>query len=297
MGEFRKTIEWIVREHGDYFSLMKEGKYTRGELGLSPRMGNYWIANDLFLDNSDKRNYRYNLLEALWIKLVQNLKKYNIQKDYILHLKKELLQSFTFDIENKLPEIKKKMLEEFSDVDPSQLAEYLNSEELQKQLKNLNYNVLELLLVLLVVKRDKIKILLSDKSEIVVVNESNGDAFPSEDNRDKINSMTHVSISLNQVLAEVLDSLPVEHLEHYQLVNEKEAKILQIMREGSPDSIEIIFDKSSKEPTRIQVTEENKVDSSARLNHLILANGYQDISVKTQNGQITHCKNTRKQLL
>jgi hypothetical protein len=297
MGEFRVRLEEIMSDHGSYFSLMKEGKYSRGQLGLSPRMGNYWITNDLFLDNSVKRSYRYNLLEAFWIKLVQNLKKYNIQKDYILHLKNEVAQTFTLDKENISLDVLKKMLEEYKDFPPSKIKEFVESEEMKNLITNINYSVLELLLVLIIFERDTIKILIC-KNEIVVVNESKGEFYPSEESVNNVNSMTHFSVSLNQVLGEVLDSIPIDDAEkQYDIVTKKEAEILRVMREDSPDSIEVVFDKTSRKPISINVTKENKVDSSARLNHFILTNGYQNITIKTQNGQITQYKNTSKHKL
>ena len=44
----------------------------------------------------------------------------------------------------------------------------------------------------------------------------------------------------------------------------------------------------------IETTCEEKADNAKRLSDLIMKNGYQDITVKTQNGKVILCKNTRK---
>jgi hypothetical protein len=41
-------------------------------------------------------------------------------------------------------------------------------------------------------------------------------------------------------------------------------------------------------------TKKGAYSEAARLQELILKNGYQNITIKTQNSEIVHCKNTTK---
>jgi hypothetical protein len=44
----------------------------------------------------------------------------------------------------------------------------------------------------------------------------------------------------------------------------------------------------------IEVSKIDSISEAIRLQELILKNGYQNITIKTQNGEIVHCKNTIK---
>ena len=68
---------------------------------------------------------------------------------------------------------------------------------------------------------------------------------------------------------------------------------MEILREKNLTSVVIRFDDKD-EIDLLEITNTPKVDKRSRLMELILMNGYQDITVKTQNGNIVSCKNTRK---
>jgi hypothetical protein len=54
-----------------------------------------------------------------------------------------------------------------------------------------------------------------------------------------------------------------------------------------------VNDKTKKAET-IKVTKNNSVNNFSRVQDLILRNGYQDISIKTQKGKVVQCTNTTK---
>jgi hypothetical protein len=44
----------------------------------------------------------------------------------------------------------------------------------------------------------------------------------------------------------------------------------------------------------IEIIRSEKIDKRARLIDFLMTNGYQDITIKTQNGEIVYCENKRK---
>jgi len=65
------------------------------------------------------------------------------------------------------------------------------------------------------------------------------------------------------------------------------------MRENDLDSVVVRYDKENQMDL-MEITKIEKPDREIRLLELLLKDGYQDITLKTQQGKLVHCKNTRK---
>jgi len=70
-------------------------------------------------------------------------------------------------------------------------------------------------------------------------------------------------------------------------------KIIQLIREKGTKKAEISF-ASDDSPQMIKITNQNKLDSAARVKELLMDGGYQDIKITTQNGKVVCFENTRK---
>jgi hypothetical protein len=107
-------------------------------------------------------------------------------------------------------------------------------------------------------------------------------------------SSSYVSISLTEILAEVLSVAPIEVLNlKLQVISDQEANILSALREDELVSVVIRFD-NKHEMDLMEIKKNQTASTQMRLLELMLTKGYQDITVKTQHGKIVHCENTRK---
>jgi hypothetical protein len=105
---------------------------------------------------------------------------------------------------------------------------------------------------------------------------------------------SYVSISLTEVLAETLALTPLESIEgKLDLLSSKELTVLEALRSKGVSSVHVRFD-NNEEMDLLEVTSEQSVAAQTRLLELMLTDGYQDITLKSQNGVIVHCTNTRK---
>ena len=77
------------------------------------------------------------------------------------------------------------------------------------------------------------------------------------------------------------------------VISDQEANVLQAMREDDLDSVVVRYDKNHKMDL-MEITKIEMPDREIRLLELLLKDGYQDITIKTQQGKVVHCKNTRK---
>jgi hypothetical protein len=120
------------------------------------------------------------------------------------------------------------------------------------------------------------------------------DGLYGKEETERIFTSSYVSISLTEVLAEVLMLSKVEILHgDLMLISDTEANVLQALREDGLLSVVVRFDKDH-EMDFMEVKKLQKVEREARLLELILKAGYQDIIVKTQYGKVVRCENTRK---
>ena len=69
--------------------------------------------------------------------------------------------------------------------------------------------------------------------------------------------------------------------------------VWEALRAEGVKSIHVRFD-NNEEMNLLEVSYEQSVANQTRLLELMLTDGYQDITLKSQNGVIVHCQNTRK---
>jgi hypothetical protein len=103
-----------------------------------------------------------------------------------------------------------------------------------------------------------------------------------------------VSISLTKILSDVLVLSDLDILHgNLMLLSDAEANVLQALREDDLSSVLIRYDKDNQMDL-LEVKKLQKTEREARLMDLMLKDGYQDITVKTQHGKVVYCENTRK---
>ena len=106
---------------------------------------------------------------------------------------------------------------------------------------------------------------------------------------------THINISLFEIIKDLVDDIGEDECSEYQnILTKDEAMVLKLLKQEDNSKIEINFNDKTKKAETIKVTKNNSISNLSRVQELILRNGYQDISIKTQKGQIVQCTNTTK---
>jgi hypothetical protein len=77
------------------------------------------------------------------------------------------------------------------------------------------------------------------------------------------------------------------------LLTEEEVKVLEILKQDNIKSATIKYGKNNRFEL-MEVVKIEKVDKGSRLLDFIMTNGYHDITIKTQNGEIVYCENKKK---
>ncbi len=104
----------------------------------------------------------------------------------------------------------------------------------------------------------------------------------------------YIRISLSDIIWKFTGTSILEIKKpHLELLNDTERQILEAIRDKGAREITIKYNSAS-EPEMIEITKVTKVELSARLLELLKRNQYQEITIKTQSGKITHYENTTK---
>ena len=147
-----------------------------------------------------------------------------------------------------------------------------------------------------IVTRSNYRILLNEKLEINFYNQEK--IIDDLEERKIINDIldnTHINISLFEIIKDLVDDIGEDECSEYQTILTKdEAMVLKLLKQEDISKIEINFNDKTKKAETIKVTKNNSISNLSRVQELILRNGYQDISIKTQKGQIVQCTNTTK---
>lgn len=275
---------------------INERKYKPTELGLTTRVANLWDQNQLFFEENKSRQWnRFDLVESVWIKLVIELKKFNVQSQIIKTVKSNFINQ-PFKDENLL----KKVLEQINmnksgDQIVAEVSNELKKEHVKNYIKSFQTNILELIIRDTIAYRNEYIILILPSGEVIPVQSTH-------DNESHINEVikfyktqTHISISINSLLTELMVNLStIEFQSKLKIITEEEQKVLDVLRLENISKVEITYKQNSKNINTIEFTTETPIEKQSRLSDIILTGGYQNISIKTQAGEIVHCSNKTK---
>lgn len=272
--------------------------------GVHPKLLADWNKADLLLRKPERnRMHRFSLAEFVWVKLIQKMRDYNVPIKKIKAFRDLLMESNEEEIDTLLND-KEKLAElaaAFGGAKPDQIKAFLSQPELVKQVMASiptplrSINQLDGLILFCLMVKSPLSFMLNDEGDVFIYSPE----FlkrPELDQSElhKMLAGSYVSISLTEVLAESLSMVDIETIGgELRVITEAEANVLRALKEDGVISVLVRFD-ANHEMNLLEVTKEQQVVKEARLLELILKHGYQNIEVKTENGSVVRCENTRK---
>ena len=285
-------------------SFLKETQIKRSKLNIDSRNINHWNEKDLLLNKAtDGKNYVFNLPEAFWIKILMKLRSFNVSLDVIKKIKETLIKNSDIPALNK--DIKNDVVSilQTNGYNLEQINSILKDETFIKKIENVTFNKLEESLLFIIVFRQPYCIWINEEGTSILeleakfnyeIDEKNDSDREFDVKLEEIKSKSHLKISLNEILEEIVDCFgELTCSTQIPILSKSEVEILRLIREENINKIEIKFDENSK-PKQIEITKANRIDESASLKQLIIAKSYQELKIITQNGKISYCENKIK---
>lgn len=144
-------------------------------------------------------------------------------------------------------------------------------------------------------KESKANILVKNDTPAIPVKSAFIDRYPNKDDgANELLNSTHLSISLNEIVCGLVPQKnQTTNAEHVYSLSKEEAEAIELVRSEKQRKVEIVLDKENN-VVNINSTEIKVVDKGSRLSDHISKHGYQEITIKTQDGKIVHFENTNK---
>lgn len=286
--------------------------YTLSDTNLSSRQINYWEEQEILLfKHRQHYAHKFSFKELLWLRLVSKLRDFSIGFDTIRQIKEELFK------ETKLAEyLYEPKFKEYLEIalDNTELTELEKKEikanrELLNKNQDLFINYFDIIINQLLDSKNRVSLIIGVKTISF-----EGDELQRSDSAywltlfvpEKLNSLSkeqnyleifthnHISISLNDLLQDVIFGIDYKKLPKNLIeLTDSEQLLLDYIRSGQYKSISIRFNDNEK-PYLAELTEIKKFKKESRLYEIIYKGAYQEIEIKTQEGEIYSFKSMRK---
>ncbi len=288
----------------EVFLRLSEKPYRATDTGIHPKIMADWKRNDLLMsEHVTNKTHRFSITDFAWIKLIEKMRAFNFPLKAIKTFRDELLAGDPKELEDVLNSdfLFNAVLQIENGENPELIREYMQRPETKQELMAMlppdlkSGNRLATLVLVSLTLQTPISFLMDHSGKATLFNPLMlKDGLYGQEETEQIFTSSFVSISLTEVLAEVLRLSKIETLHgDLMLVSDAEANVLQSLREDELISVLIRFDQEH-EMDLMEIKKLQRVELETRLLEMILKKGYQDITVKTQHGKIVHCENVIK---
>lgn len=269
-----------------------ERPFSIKDCGCSYREVMYWESKNLFpFSTTDHKWRKFNLTELTWLRLIARLRKFDVGVPFISEVKEkcftlvspnELLANpqevmnflrNIFGNDFKVPfEVIQRVAQDYFKV--SQFEQWL------LQMINRNQSLY------LLIRRDKH----TNTASVTPL------FWNTEDQKENTQALLElmkddrICIHVNQLFEDVLQLGDSKKIAAIFALDERETKILEILRNGTYKSVEIRFEDDR--PKTVYAKEQLPVKNGLTLTNLIHRQGYHSITVKTENGTTVHIERT-----
>jgi DNA-binding transcriptional MerR regulator len=283
----------------DYPSLDKHlttPRFTINQLGVNARDATYWDSKGILpkLKNTNTTRRKYTLIQAVWIKIIQQLRSFDVSLNLIKKYKDSILENEINVGELIEREEVKKLIEKIAQ-QQGHLKEFqnlMNSQDFVDELNRSNINNFELIVKSTIVfKRDFSLILTPDGTNLPYCYDKHAQFKEQIEGFDELMKSPHIVISISAAIRELIDDWHEKPwFDDISLITREEQQILKILREER--TVELQIFKSGNKPERVIQTSEKPLDAIKEFSKQIIGNGYQEMSVKIRGGKPVLFKNS-----
>jgi hypothetical protein len=275
------------------------------QLDLTAREFFYWTDKGVIdLEKSEEGQSpwsRLNLFEILWIRIVKELRAFNIPFAPIVVLKNELFGSILTELkENQefiLPEINKhykdpavvKFITKLIDADE------IEAEDTPKEIKLL-FSLIAFIVSEIFFYRSNISLIVyKSKNDFCFTVEGFKNQHLIQRELDEVKTRTHLTLNLRSIVAEYLMEPELEQLnEEFGFVTEDEKELIKVIRDKQVKEIHIKKDDNEVLTYIATSKREIKDDQVAAIKRLLRMNEFEDVRVVLRNDKHLYIENKKK---
>jgi hypothetical protein len=275
--------------------LIHEPVFSFRDLGITMAILRYWRKHELTISDTEMgaKRPKYSLLEFVWLNILKNVNRFDNQIVFLKQLKEQLAEPVGMKQLAHFIQLSQSSNHK-TDIEKQLSATTTIATNEKKSKLKLEYTIspLEIILTDYLIKKNNLTLRILDTGEVFPYMEDKA-AFYRELDIWKYVHNHHICISFTSILSGIVALEASDDLTaRLAILNEDEAEVLALIRNGKLKSLSIRFN----EKHQIQLLEATEqfsvIDQQCRYIDHILRNGYQEIKYKTQAGKIVSFERT-----
>ena len=274
---------------------MNTPQFTISDLGVKARDASYWSKQGVLpkLIGGHTTRRKYTLKQGLWIKLIQQLRSFDVSLAQIKKIINELLTSELSVKEimasDQMKLIIEKLLENEGELEKYQEA--LKNPDFIEDIESQQFDLFEIMVLYTIIFRREVSYMvyedglcfpyIYDKHEIMK------EQIPGFDQYIKT---PHILLSLSRSYSQLIqDWSEKKWFNEVSIVSKDEQKVLELIRDNSIKELRIM--KNKNEVDRVILIQDKTITAIEEFANHIVRNGYQTITISTRQGKPVHFKN------
>ena len=263
--------------------------------GVTPKLLHDWNKQGITLyPSDDSKRRKFSFEEFCWFLALEQMRTFGLSIAHIKRFKEHCATNMDLSkilSDNRLAEQLTNMLPGLSLEEANMIT---SSDELKEIVtKRFNFTTFGLMIMDSVVRREGLNLMVFEDGDFLPVKSRFIKGYLQYPQFFTLFQSPYFNLSITDIVTKYLNAKINGRYEfNFDTVTPKEKEILEIIRAGKCNSLEIIFKDGKVE--RLESTKEIKVFSQNQLAEIITSDGYQDINIKTQKGKIVSVKNTNK---
>ena len=274
------------------------------DLGFTRREFFYWTEKNVIdIPKEDERQSawsRLNLIEVIWIKIAQELRLFNFPFAFLVQLKhalfKDMLKEYLNDRDMLLSQLESAFPDKsFVNSFLALLEEERNAEPDYDPMRAICTPLGAMLAEILLLNRKITMLLYKEGEQYMVAFEGYSLQKIDQAEIDKLKSKTHVTLFLNDLIADYLVEEKNERInKDFGFISDAELEIIEAIRDKEVKEIHIKKDDNEVLTYIATSKREIKDDQVAAIKRLLRMNEFDDVRVVLRNGKHLYIENKKK---
>lgn len=234
----------------------------------------------------------FNFIDFIWIKTVEELRELGVSTKLIKAVKKKLFEPLDLrgyvDSMKANPELFENQIKSFSEQERKKARDYFAQVEKKPINKKISLFFGVLNKAIQLTEPIKLEIF---KDGSIIIHKSN--TLDSEEEVLRVVDEIHISLSITSILKNFLTGYSVQSIQiltDLKILQPHEINLLELINSGEYDSIKVIFKDSKMNSLELSKTQ----DAKAKLMDIMKKGAYQNITIKSHKGVVSHIENTIK---